>query len=84
MAAAMAATRQQTNPQLYGMGSCRRELQLPERGGRVALSDFLHQGPSTSVNSAVISGNGQQVHCAPAMTESVLLDVEGAQLNGQG
>ncbi|KAA1077128.1 SCF ubiquitin ligase complex subunit [Puccinia graminis f. sp. tritici] len=59
MAAAMAAARQQTNPQLYGMGSRRRELRLPERGGRVALSDFLHQGPSTSVNSAVISGNGQ-------------------------
>ncbi|WAQ84829.1 hypothetical protein PtA15_5A402 [Puccinia triticina] len=59
MAAAMAAARQQTNPQLYGLGNRRRELRLPERGGRVALSDFLHQGPSTSVNSAVISGNGQ-------------------------
>lgn len=59
MAAAMAAARQQTNPQLYGLGNRRRELRLPDRSGRVALSDFLHQGPSNSVNSAIISGNGQ-------------------------
>ncbi|PLW37961.1 hypothetical protein PCASD_10040 [Puccinia coronata f. sp. avenae] len=59
MAAAMAAARQQTNPQLYGLGNRRRELRLPDRSGRVALSDFLHQGPSTSVNSGIISGNGQ-------------------------
>ncbi|CAH7690086.1 expressed protein [Phakopsora pachyrhizi] len=59
MAAAMAAARQQTNPQLYSYGNRRRELRLPERAGRVVLSDFLHQGPSANVNSAVISGNGQ-------------------------
>ncbi|POW19540.1 hypothetical protein PSHT_04571 [Puccinia striiformis] len=64
MAAAMAAARQQTNPQLYGLSNHnrRRELRLPERGGRVALSDFLHQGGShnhgpSTVNSAIISGN---------------------------
>ncbi|KAI7954732.1 hypothetical protein MJO28_005132 [Puccinia striiformis f. sp. tritici] len=65
MAAAMAAARQQTNPQLYGLSNHnrRRELRLPERGGRVALSDFLHQGGShnhgpSTVNSAIISDNG--------------------------
>ncbi|POW15713.1 hypothetical protein PSTT_01905 [Puccinia striiformis] len=64
MAAAMAAARQQTNPQLYGLSNHnrRRELRLPERGGRVALSDFLHQGGShnhgpSTVNSAIISDN---------------------------